>query len=507
MTAPSEDQGHSAIPPPTPEEIITVMELKSENDQLQEARRCYQGLFHVLYNELEQAFVADSQIREECARLRAELLSLLGAPEGLEGQESDHALHEESAKSFEDFLLYLVNETHSSSSEGFNDKDLLPDLQSLRHFFDSQAHQGAEVFNFKTSMTGCGSDLGTPKMQSAELAFQMRGPASLRDDGTSGSSNPNAAFHSCLTSNSRGHHAPAQQMVMANHPQNLEPHDTFPVLPDVLQNPTAFTGAVPHSRSQVNTARESMVPGDFLRHEEAKPLLHAAETRNLLSPTDLQQPMSSNPIACLPANFANESLHPSMSAHSSKIPGPVAESNLTNGELMLASHDDQPKGTTVELNSTPSSTGAASKPIPDGATTLVIRNVPARYTKELLMQEWPVDGTYDFLFLPFSLKCKRTAGFAFVNFTSHEAAVDFYGRWHGKSLRDQGTAKRLNVGISEVQGLEENLQHVAAHNVSRIKNVKHLPSVFNGTSEVPLAGLLEQINIGGMSGTSAVNSQ
>jgi len=111
------------------------------------------------------------------------------------------------------------------------------------------------------------------------------------------------------------------------------------------------------------------------------------------------------------------------------------------------------------------------------------------------MQEWPLDGTYDFLFLPFNFKQKRTAGFAFVNFTSHKAAVDFYSQWHGGSLRNQGTARRLSFSASEIQGLKENLQHVAACNVGRTKNYKYLPSVFNGVDDVPLAGLLEEIVI------------
>jgi len=116
------------------------------------------------------------------------------------------------------------------------------------------------------------------------------------------------------------------------------------------------------------------------------------------------------------------------------------------------------------------------------------------------MQEWPVDGTYDFLYLPFSLKQKRAAGFAFVNFITHEAAVDFYSRWHGKSLRDQGTAKRLSIGTAETQGLEGNLRLLAA--CSRIKNSKYLPSVFNGIDEVPLEEMLEQIAINRMSAST-----
>jgi len=236
--------------------------------------------------------------------------------------------------------------------------------------------------------------------------------------------------------------------------------------------------------------------------------LGIAKTGNLLSATDVQQATPSNPIMCLPANLSKGSSFPAMSAYSSRLPEPMTGSNLTGGECQLMSQSDQPNGANVELNSVPSSTGVVSRLIPLGVTTLVIRNVPARYTKELLMQEWPVDGTYDLLYLPFSFKQKRTAGYAFVNFTTHEAAVDFHSRWHGKALRDQGTAKRLSISTAETQGLEENLRHMAACNVSRIKNSKYLPSVFNGIDEVPLEEMLEQITISGMSAsTGEVNSQ
>jgi len=171
----------------------------------------------------------------------------------------------------------------------------------------------------------------------------------------------------------------------------------------------------------------------------------------------------------------------------------MTEFNSASGERLLSSWGDQPKRTPVDLSSTESSTGVVSSPLPHGVTTLVVRNVPARYTKEMLMREWPPNGTYDFLYLPFNFKAKRTAGFVYVNCTSHEAAVKFYSQWQGKSLCNKGIAKRLSIGVAEAQGLDANLRHVAASNISRIKNSKHLPSVFNGVAEVPLAGLLEQI--------------
>jgi len=82
-----------------------------------------------------------------------------------------------------------------------------------------------------------------------------------------------------------------------------------------------------------------------------------------------------------------------------------------------------------------------------------------------------------------------------LNFTSHEAAVAFHRQWHGKPLRDHGTAKNLNISAADVQGLEENVRHLFASNISRVKNIKFLPSVFNGIQEVPFAEVLDRMDL------------
>jgi len=128
----------------------------------------------------------------------------------------------------------------------------------------------------------------------------------------------------------------------------------------------------------------------------------------------------------------------------------------------------------------------ASGRINPGVTTLVVRNVPARYTKEELLQEWPPDGAFDFLYLPFNHRQKRAAGYCFVNFTSHEAALTFCNQWHSKLLSaSKRTGKRLSIGAAEVQGLEANLQHLMCCGNQRTKNTKYLPSVFNADREMP----------------------
>merc|ERR1712059_101446 len=67
-------------------------------------------------------------------------------------------------------------------------------------------------------------------------------------------------------------------------------------------------------------------------------------------------------------------------------------------------------------------------------TTLMIRNVPVLYTREMLLEEWPNQGTFDFLYLPFSCSTQRNLSYGFVNFTSEAAARAFVGKWQKKRL-------------------------------------------------------------------------
>jgi hypothetical protein len=108
--------------------------------------------------------------------------------------------------------------------------------------------------------------------------------------------------------------------------------------------------------------------------------------------------------------------------------------------------------------------------IPDNFTTIIVRNIPLKYTCELLLGVWPVDGTYDYLYLPSSYDKNIPMGYAFVNFTSREFMLDFVNRWNRQYLPGRRRAKRLNIGFADVQGLRRN--------VGRLQRIKLLPKQY-----------------------------
>jgi RNA recognition motif-containing protein len=98
-------------------------------------------------------------------------------------------------------------------------------------------------------------------------------------------------------------------------------------------------------------------------------------------------------------------------------------------------------------------------------TTVMIRNIPNRYTQESLIEE--IDSTVegaDFVYLPINFNKKTTnLGYAFVNFPSAAAAEEFMAAFDGHQfIRQPQSLKRAQIGYAKVQGKEANIEQYAA---------------------------------------------
>lgn len=126
-------------------------------------------------------------------------------------------------------------------------------------------------------------------------------------------------------------------------------------------------------------------------------------------------------------------------------------------------------------------------------TTLMIRNVPVLYTREMLLAEWSNDGTYDFLYLPYSCSMQRNLSYAFINFTNEAAALAFVQRWQKKRLSYYTSRKPLNISFADVQGRDSNLWQLKKKRVKRIKINQCQPMIFEGGQRVPLLDALKAL--------------
>lgn len=122
-------------------------------------------------------------------------------------------------------------------------------------------------------------------------------------------------------------------------------------------------------------------------------------------------------------------------------------------------------------------------------TTLVVRNIPVRYTQEILQEEWPPNGKYNFLHLPCSFKVGRTLGFAFVNFTSCANALEFQSNWQGRFLAEHCKIKFLDIVAAEVRGYRANLERFIGKRF--LSKHRFLPALFDGTRRLNTRDVLQ----------------
>lgn len=68
-------------------------------------------------------------------------------------------------------------------------------------------------------------------------------------------------------------------------------------------------------------------------------------------------------------------------------------------------------------------------------------------------QAWPIDGSYDFLFLPMRSGGRLAMGWAILNFASAAHADAFTARWHWRRLPGFHQGRQMRVTVAGFQGM------------------------------------------------------
>mmetsp|Transcript_70874 Transcript_70874/g.196901 ORF Transcript_70874/g.196901 Transcript_70874/m.196901 type:complete len:348 (-) Transcript_70874:140-1183(-) len=123
-------------------------------------------------------------------------------------------------------------------------------------------------------------------------------------------------------------------------------------------------------------------------------------------------------------------------------------------------------------------------------TTVMMRNIPNNYTRELLLElinEHGFENCYDLVYLPVDFKSEVGLGYAFINLTTSQEAERF--RWHFQGFRNWSV---LSEKVCEVSWSDV-LQGIGSH-VERYRNspVMHesvpdewKPAIFKEGKRVP----------------------
>jgi len=129
----------------------------------------------------------------------------------------------------------------------------------------------------------------------------------------------------------------------------------------------------------------------------------------------------------------------------------------------------------------------------EAVTTAMLRNIPNKYTMELLVQQLEEHhlGQFDFVYLPMDFKNKCNGGYAFVNFRTAEACKSCFDRFSGMEVKNllggasYGGKKVMEVSPARVQGLEENVQRLRNSPVMRelLQKPEWMPIIFDSNGD------------------------
>ncbi|KAL6890544.1 hypothetical protein ACP4OV_008799 [Aristida adscensionis] len=97
----------------------------------------------------------------------------------------------------------------------------------------------------------------------------------------------------------------------------------------------------------------------------------------------------------------------------------------------------------------------------DIRTTLMIKNIPNKYTSKMLLAA--IDelhkGTYDFFYLPIDFKNKCNVGYAFINMISPVHIISFFQAFNGKKWEKFNSEKVASLAYARIQGRTALISH------------------------------------------------
>jgi hypothetical protein len=92
----------------------------------------------------------------------------------------------------------------------------------------------------------------------------------------------------------------------------------------------------------------------------------------------------------------------------------------------------------------------------DTRTSLMVRNIPNKYTQQMLLSEFTENdhgpGVIDFFYLPIDFKNRCNRGYAFINFVDYQDILKFHRQYYGKHWRTFNSDKICDITYARIQG-------------------------------------------------------
>ena len=97
----------------------------------------------------------------------------------------------------------------------------------------------------------------------------------------------------------------------------------------------------------------------------------------------------------------------------------------------------------------------------DQRTTLMIKNIPNKFTKEHFLSIFNknFEGKFNLFLLPTDIKEKKNYGYAFINFINNFYIINFYYSFNGKKWENTNSVKICELVYSKIQGITKMIKH------------------------------------------------
>ncbi|CAD8109031.1 unnamed protein product [Paramecium primaurelia] len=115
----------------------------------------------------------------------------------------------------------------------------------------------------------------------------------------------------------------------------------------------------------------------------------------------------------------------------------------------------------------------------DQRTTLMIRNIPNKYTQPMLLENIDINhkDNYDFFYLPIDFTNKCNVGYAFINFLDSKFIPKFFLEFHSRKWKLFNSDKICEITYARIQGVEQLQGHFQYSTIMQEKD-KRLKPIF-----------------------------
>lgn len=129
-------------------------------------------------------------------------------------------------------------------------------------------------------------------------------------------------------------------------------------------------------------------------------------------------------------------------------------------------------------------------------TTVMLRNIPNRYTQSQLIEEIHgvgFAGRFDFFYLPMDVHNRTNVGYAFINFLTPADAHGFFSRFRNYMFKRHTSKKIAGVSPAHVQGLVNNLHNFSNRAVAQSRDSEYRPVVLVNGIRMDITEALEEL--------------